>query len=322
MTGGRLGRFALRRVAQAVPVVAGILTLTFFLIHLAPGDPVYMMAGEGGDARYYEEMRGRYGLDRPLAEQYVRYLGAVVRGDLGQSYAYQRPVLSVIFERLPATLLLTGAALILAVAAGLAMGLVAAVAPTSRVDVGLRVVTSAIFAAPVFWVGQLLLLLFAVVVPIFPVGGLTSLRGGSGSGVGDVLWHLTLPAVCLSFGFLAPLGRVVRSSMSVETRREYVRAARARGDSRLRAALGHAFPNALLPAITLVGHQAGYLLTGAGLAEVVFGWPGIGRLLLDASSARDYPLVIAVLLAVSLIVVAANVITDTLYVVADPRLES
>jgi peptide/nickel transport system permease protein len=322
MTGARLGRFALRRAAQAVPVVAGIATLTFFLIHLAPGDPVYMMAGEGGDAAYYAEMRSRYGLDRPLAEQYLRYLGAVVGGDLGHSYAYQRPVLSVILERLPATLLLTGAALILAVAAGLALGMVAAVAPTSRLDVGLRVATSAIFAAPVFWIGQLLLLLFAVVVPIFPVGGLTSLRGGGDSGVLDVLWHLTLPAICLSFGFLAALGRVVRSSMSVETRREYVRAARARGNSQLRAALAHALPNALLPAITLIGHQAGALLTGAGLAEVVFGWPGIGRLLLDASSGRDYPLVIAVLLAVSVLVVAANVVTDTLYVVADPRLES
>jgi peptide/nickel transport system permease protein len=322
MTMGRLGRFALRRTAQAVPVVTGIVTLTFFLIHLAPGDPVYMMAGEGGDAAYYQEMRGRYGLDRPIMEQYVRYLGAVVRGDLGHSYAYQRPALSVILERLPATLLLTGAALVLAVAAGLALGVLTAIAPASRFDVGVRVATSAIFAAPVFWIGQLLLLLFAVIVPVFPVGGLSSLRGGNGGGAGDVIWHLALPALCLSFGFLAALGRVVRSSLSVETRREYVRAARARGDSRLRAALGHALPNALLPAISLVGHQAGYLLTGAGLAEVVFGWPGVGRLLLDASSGRDYPLVIAVLLAVSVIVVAANVVTDTLYVVADPRLES
>lgn len=322
MTPARVGRFALRRAAQAAPVVAGIVTLTFFLIHLAPGDPVYMMAGEGGDAGYYAEMRGRYGLDRPLAEQYVRYLAAVLQGDLGHSYAYQRPALDVILERLPATLLLSGAALAMAVCAGLVFGLVAAVAPASRADLWLRVASSALFAAPVFWIGQLLLLLFAVVVPIFPVGGITSLRDGAQAGVGDVLWHLVLPASCLSFGFLAALARVVRSSMSVETRREYVRAARARGDSRMRAALGHAFPNALLPAITLIGHQMGYLLTGAGLAEVVFGWPGIGRLLLDASSQRDYPLVIAVLLAVSVLVVAANVVTDTLYVVADPRLES
>jgi peptide/nickel transport system permease protein len=322
MTRARLGRFALRRAAQAVPVVAGIVTLTFFLIHLAPGDPVYMMAGEGGDAGYYADMRGRYGLDRPLAEQYVRYLAAVVRGDLGHSYAYQRPVLDVVLERLPATLLLSTTALALAVAAGLVLGVTASIAPASRADLWLRVTTSAIFAAPVFWTGQLLILLFAVVLPIFPVGGLTSLRDGAGGGFRDVVWHLALPALCLSFGFLAALSRVVRASMSVETRREYLRSARARGDSRLRAVLAHALPNALLPAITLIGHQAGSLLTGAGLAEVVFGWPGIGRLLLDASSQRDYPLVIAVLLAVSLLVVAANVVTDTLYVAADPRLDA
>ena len=322
MTPARLGRFALRRAAQAVPVVAGIVTLTFFLIHLAPGDPVYMMAGEGGDAAYYAEMRGRYGLDRSLGEQYVRYVAAVIRGDFGHSYAYQRPVIDVLLERLPATLLLSGAALTLAVAAGLTLGLVASIAPASRADLWLRVAMSAIFAAPVFWIGQLLLLAFAVVLPIFPVGGLTSLREGSAADVGDVLWHLALPAVCLSFGFLAALARVVRGSMSVETRREYVRAARARGDSTLRAVLGHALPNAVLPAITVIGHQMGYLLTGASLAEVVFGWPGIGRLLLDASSQRDYPLVVAVLLAVSLLVVAANVVTDTLYVAADPRLDA
>ena len=136
------------------------------------------------------------------------------------------------------------------------------------------------------------------------------------------MWHLVLPAVCLSFGFLAALARVLRGSLSVETRREYVRAARARGDSTTKAVLGHAFPNALLPALTLIGHQMGSLLTGAALAEVVFGWPGIGRLLLDASSQRDYPLVVAVLLTVSLLVVAAHVVTDTLYVAADPRLAS
>lgn len=322
MTATRLSWFALRRAAQAIPVVGGIVTLTFFLIHLAPGDPVYMMAGEGGDAGYYAEMRSRYGLDRPLAEQYGHYLGAVVQGDLGHSYAYQRPVLDVIVERLPATVLLSGAALAIAVCAGLAFGLVAAVAPASRADLWLRVLTSAIVAAPVFWIGQLLLLLLAVLVPIFPVGGLTSLRETSTADLGDVLWHLVLPAVCLSFGFMAALARVLRSSLSMETRREYVRAARARGHSGARAILAHAFPNALLPAITLIGHQVGYLLTGAGLAEVVFGWPGIGRLLLDASSQRDYPLVVGVLLTVSLLVVAANVLTDTLYVAADPRLES
>jgi peptide/nickel transport system permease protein len=321
MTPGGLVRFTFRRALQAVPVIAGIVTLTFVLIHLAPGDPVYMMAGEGGDAAYYAQMRARYGLDRPLPVQYASYVRAVAGGDFGFSYEYQRPVVDVILDRVPATLLLSGAALAIAVAVGLGLGVVAAVAPASRADIVMRIATSTVFAAPVFWIGQLLLLAFAVMIPIFPVGGMTSLRGEAAGPIRDVLWHLALPAVCLSTGFLAVLARVVRSSVLVEVTREYVRAAQARGDSRTRAVLAHAFPSALLPAITLVGHQSGYLLTGAGLAEVVFGWPGIGRLLLDASAQRDYPLVVAVLLAVSFIVVAANVVTDAVYVAVDPRLE-
>jgi len=321
VTARRFVPFLLWRALQAVPVVAGILTLTFILIHLAPGDPVYMMAGEGGDAEYYAAMRARYGLDRPLPLQYARYMRAALGGDFGYSYAYQRPVVDVILDRAPATLLLSGAALLLAVTAGVTLGALTALAPHTGLDVGLRVATSAVFAAPVFWTGQLLLLAFAVILPVFPVGGLSSLRGASGSPSTDVLWHLALPALCLSLGFLAVLARVLRSSVLLEAGREYVRAARARGDSRVRAALAHALPNALIPSITLVGHQAGNLLTGAGLVEVVFGWPGMGRLLLDASSQRDYPLVIAVLLAVSFIVVTANVVTDSVYVVVDPRIE-
>jgi peptide/nickel transport system permease protein len=321
MTVPRLARFTLRRLVQAVPVIAGIVTLTFVLIHLAPGDPVYMMAGEGGDEAYYTAMRARYGLDRPLPAQYVSYLGSVLSGDFGHSYEYQQPVMDVVLDRAPATLLLSGAALVLAVAVGVGLGAVSAVAPASQADVLLRLLGSVLFAMPVFWLGQLLLLALAVMIPLFPVGGMSSLRDAAASPVRDVLWHLILPATCLSAGFLALLARVLRSSVLVEVRREYVRAARARGDSRTQAALRHALPNALVPAISLVGHQTGTLLTGASLAEVVFGWPGMGRLLLDASSSRDYPLVIAVLLVVSFAVVTANVITDALYVVADPRLE-
>jgi peptide/nickel transport system permease protein len=266
-------------------------------------------------------MRARYGLDQPLLVQYVRYVTAVAGGDLGHSYEYQRPVAEVILERLPATLLLTGAAFGLAVVLGLLIGVVTAVGAGSWFDMGLRVGTSALFAAPVFWTGQLLLLAFAVTLPVFPVGGISSLRGEPGGTFADLAWHLALPAACLSFGFLAVLSRIVRSGVLAEIRREYVRAAHARGLTRVRAALAHALPNALVPAVTIIGHQAGGLLTGASLVEVVFGWPGLGRLLLDATAQRDYPLVIAVLLTVSLLVVAANVITDAAYAVVEPRLQ-
>lgn len=321
MTASRLGRIALRRALHAVPVVAGIVTIAFALIHLSPGDPVYMMAGEGGDAAYYAQMRARYGLDRTLPVQYVRYLQSVMQGDFGYSYGYQQPVVTVILDRLPATLLLSATALVMAAVAGLGLGVLAGIAPGSWADVTARVASSVLVAAPVFWTGQLLLLAFAVAVPLFPVGGLSSLRGQSAGPLGDVLWHLALPALCLSFGFLAVLARVVRSSVLIEVRREYVRAARARGHSRVGAILRHALPNALLPAIPLIGHQAGYLLTGAALVEVVFGWPGIGRLLLDASAQRDYPLVVAVLLAVSFVVVIANAAADAAYVASDPRID-
>lgn len=321
MTAGRLARFALRRALQAVPVVVGVVTLAFVLIHLAPGDPVYMMAGEGGDAEYYADMRTRYGLDRPLPAQFTQYLWSVAHGDFGYSYGYQEPVMTVVVDRLPVTLLLSGSALALAVVAGFGVGLVAALAPRSKADLVLRVITSVVFAAPVFWIGQLLLIGFAVTLPLFPVGGLSSLRGDGPGPVVDLLWHMALPAACLSTGMLALLGRVLRAGVLEEISREYVRAAIARGGSRTRAVLTHALPNALLPAVTVIGHHAGHLLTGAVLTEVVFGWPGIGRLLIDASTQRDYPLVIAVLFAVSIVVILANLITDVTYVVIDPRIE-
>jgi peptide/nickel transport system permease protein len=315
----RLGRVLMRRGLQAVPVVFGILTLTFVLIHIAPGDPVVYMAGEGGTPEYYADMRARYGLDRALPAQYLAYLAGAVRGDLGYSFEYQLPVSTVIAGRLPATLLLTLTALALAIAGGIAGGIVAALVPGSLVDGALRVGTSVLAASPVFWTGQLLLLAFAVALPLFPVGGASSLRGATSAPWLDTIWHLALPATCLSLGFLALLTRVVRGGVFVELGRLYVTAARSRGASRSRTALRHALANALIPVVTLVGHQAGSLLTGAGLVEVVFGWPGLGRLLIDATSQRDYPLVIAMLLTVSTLVVVANFVTDLLYAAVDPR---
>lgn len=316
----RLGRLLVRRGVQAVPVVLGILTLTFVLVHVAPGDPVVFMAGEGGTPEYYAQMRARYGLDRSLPTQYVTYLGSAFTGDLGHSFEYQLPVAEVIVGRLPATLLLTGTALLLAIVGGLAVGLVAALAPGSALDASLRVSTSLLAASPVFWTGQLLLLAFAVRLPLFPVGGVASLRGEVASPWLDTAWHLALPAVCLSLGFLALLARVVRGGVTRELGREYIRAARSRGTSRSTTAVRHALRNALMPAVTLVGHQTGSLLTGAGLVEAVFGWPGLGRLLIDATAQRDYPLIIAMLVTVSLLVVVANVVTDVVYAAVDPRI--
>jgi peptide/nickel transport system permease protein len=323
MSGRRFLRFLVRRLLQAVPLLAGIVTLTFVLIRLAPGDPVYMMAGEGGDEAYYAEMRARYGLDRPLFEQYLVYGRSVLGGDFGFSYGYQQPVFAVVRERLPATLLLTGSALLAATLLGLLAGLLSALHAHSRLDAALRIVTSSLYSAPVFWTGQLLLLAFAIWLPIFPVAGMSSLRleQAAAPPAGDVLWHLVLPCTALTFGFLALTARVTRAGLLTERRRDYVRAAQARGLSWRGAVVRHALPNAALPVVTLAGHQTGALLTGAALVEAVFAWPGVGRLLLDASMQRDYPLIIAVLLTASFLVVAANIVTDAAYGALDPRIE-
>jgi peptide/nickel transport system permease protein len=313
--------FLLRRTLHAVPLVLGIVTLTFFLIHATPGDPVYLMAGEGGDAAYYAAMRARYGLDRPLPAQYTRYLRSVASGDFGFSYAYQQPVGAIVWDRVPATLVLASAAFVLATALGIVLGVIGAAAPGSVLDVTVRTITSVLYAAPAFWIGQLLLVAFAVTLPIFPVGGMRSLRESIHSDVGDVLWHLVLPVASLTVSFFALTARVTRASVIAERGQNYVRAARSRGLSQAAALLRHAVPNALLPVVSVIGHHAGTLLTGAGLTEAVFGWPGLGQLLLDATNGRDYPLIIAILLAVSVLVVVANIAADVLYTVLDPRVE-
>jgi peptide/nickel transport system permease protein len=311
-----------RRLLQSLPLLIGVVTLTFALIHLAPGDPVYLMAGDGGDAAYYDAMRARYGLDRPLVVQYLGYLQSVASGDFGFSYAYQQPVFRIVVDRLPATLLLSGTALALASLIGLIGGVAGAGARGSAIDVAVRTATSVLYATPVFVIGQLMLLAFAVALPLFPVGGMRTLRESTArAGSGDVLWHLVLPAVSLTISFVAIVARVTRASVIVEQRREYIRAARARGLSTRAALVRHAVPNALLPVVAITGHHAGLLITGAGLTEAVFGWPGLGQLLLDASTARDYPLIIAILLTTSFAVLLANIVTDVTYALLDPRVQ-
>jgi peptide/nickel transport system permease protein len=315
-----LPRLLVRRAAQAIPLLVGVVTLTFVLIHAAPGDPVYLMAGDGGDAAYYKAMRARYGLDRPLPEQYLDYLKSVASGDFGFSFAYQQPVFTIICDHLPATLLLTGSALVLAAGIGLVVGVAGAAAPGSRPDVALRVATTLLYSMPVFFVGQLLLLAFASALPLFPVGGMRSLRESTAAGgPADLLSHLALPVTALTFSFLPLVARITRASVLVERSRDYVRAARARGVSRAAALVGHALPNALVPIVSITGHHAGMLLTGAGLTEAVFAWPGLGQLLLEASTGRDYPLIIAILLTTSFAVIAANVISDVACAALDPR---
>ncbi len=313
--------FIARRLLAAVPLVIGVMAIAFTLIHLAPGDPIQALAGDGGDAAYYAAMRARYGLDRPLPEQFGRYTLAILRGDLGYSFSYGQPVGRVIVGRLPATLLLTGTALALSTALGILLGVLTATRPHSALDHGVAVATLTAYAMPVFWLGQLLVLLFAVRLGLLPVQGMVSVREGytGARHLLDVARHLALPALTLALPQLALTARLTRTGLREALAEEYIATARAKGLAERAVLWRHALRNALLPVVTALGGHVGVLLTGAALTETVFAWPGLGRLLLDAALKRDYPLLMAIFLLVSLVVVAANLLTDLVYTALDPR---
>lgn len=324
MTGERrsIGRWAIGRFLLALLIVAGVTILTFVLIHVAPGDPVYLLAGDGGSPAYYAEMRGRYGLDRPLPEQLGRYVSAVARLDLGYSFMFQAPVGRVLLEHAPASLLLGLSALLAGTLAGLLAGIGSAVSHSRSLDALVRGSASVLYAAPVFWTGQVLVFGLAVWAGAFPSGGMTTARE-SLTGLAwaaDVLWHLVLPAVTLALPLAAVVARVTRASMIEVLHEPFVQASSARGVSRLRLVLGHALPNTLVPVVTLIGQYAGQIAAGAALVEALFGWPGLGYLVLHASLHRDYPLVTAAFIGISASVVLFNALTDAVCAWLDPRI--
>lgn len=293
------------------------------MVHLAPGDPLSFITGDAdvSDERL-AKLRSDYGLDQSLFTQYVRYVGKIIEGDLGQSYRYREPVLSLIQDRVPATMTLMIPALVLFVGSGIFLGMIAARSPNSMEDFALSSVALFGWSVPVFWLGQLLVIAFALKLGWFPTQGMLNLRAAS-SGLGrvlDIAWHLVLPATALGMRFLALTARMTRASMSQVMRLDYMTTARAKGLPERVVLSRHALPNALLPVITIVGMNVGTMLTGSVLVEVVFAWPGMGRLLYDGVLARDYPLIIGIILATSIAVVVINLITDILYATIDPRI--
>lgn len=318
---GSVSRWLLGRTLLALLVVAGVTLLTFVLIHLAPGDPVYLLAGDGGSPAYYDEMRARYGLDRTVFAQLVRYLAAVATFDLGYSFMFQAPVERVLFDHAPASLLLGGTALVLGTAAGLAAGTLGAITRSATLDGLVRWTASVLYAAPVFWTGQVFVLVFALWVGLLPAGGMTTARESltGAAWAADVLWHLVLPAVTLSLPLAAVVARVTRATMLEVMREPFVIATSSRGFSRLRLVFRHVAPNALVPVTSLVGQYAGQIAAGGALIEALFGWPGIGYLVMHASLHRDYPLVTAAFIGISASVVFFNVLTDALCAWLDPR---
>lgn len=315
-------RFILRRLLQVVPTLIGIVLIDFALIHLAPGDPVVALAGEHGDTQYYAFMRQRFGLDQPLPTQLATYFVRVATGDFGHSYVYGRSTVSVIMERVPATLLLTGTALLLAVIVAIPLGALAARRPHGAPDVGISAVALALYSAPAFWLGQIVILVVALQLGLAPVQGMST-AGSDAVGARhalDVMRHLALPALVLASQELGVLVRLSRGGLIDELTRDHIRTARAKGASERAVLLRHALPRAMLPAITVVGARAGHLLAGAVVVEVVFGWPGTGRLLLAALQTRDTPVLLGLFIVVSAAVVVVNLVTDLVYASIDPRI--
>jgi len=297
-----------RRLLLTIPVLLGVATLVFLLIHLVPGDPAQSMLGEGAAPQEVAALRARLGLDQPLPVQFGRFVTGLLRGDLGTSLRTGEPVASSIATRMPATAELALAAMAVALLIAVPLGVAAAVWKGSWVDHGAMTLALVGISIPNFWLGPMMAIVFAVELGWLPVSG----RG--------TLAHLVLPSVTLGAALAAILARMTRASLLEELRELYVIAARARGASRTRAVWRHAFRNSLVPVVTIVGLQFGSLLTGAIITETIFSWPGVGRLLIQSISFRDYPMVQGCILLIAVTYVMVNLVTDMLYGWLDPRI--
>lgn len=313
--------FLLRRLVATVVLVLAVVVVTFTLVHLAPGDAATTLAGEaGGDPAYLALLRRELGLDRSLAYQIIGYVGSVLRGDLGYSVIEGAPVAAVIPSRVPATLLLAATSLVLASIGGVALGSVAAVRAHTRMDAAISIGSLVGYSLPAFWVGQLLIALFAVRLGWLPAGGMSSTQPLTGLAYAlDVARHLVLPAATFSLLLGALTLRVTRAAMLDVLGAEYITAARGRGLSQRRVVFGHALRNALRPVLMVVAGQLGLVITGSVLIETVFSWPGLGRLLVDSILARDNAVVVGLLLFFSVSVTLANLVADIGYALLDPR---
>jgi peptide/nickel transport system permease protein len=313
-----------RRLAASIAIVLAVVTLTFFLIHLAGGSPCGQTDVQSVAPDVCTRLRAQFGLDRPLWEQYVKYLWAVLHGELGQSFWQRRPVIAALGDAMPNTLVLAGTALLIDFTLGLALGVYQAARARRFGDIALGNAALFVNSMPTFWLGLVLLLVFAQWLHLVPVGGthdpvlcsrLDSLRC-----VADRLWHLALPALTLGLVGAAATARYQRAAMLEVIAQDFVRTARAKGLRERRVLLVHALRNALLPSITLFGLAFPFLLTGAVLVEWVFAWPGMGWLSVMAIGQRDYPVVTATALVASAMVALGTLLADVLYALADPRI--
>ncbi len=322
----RAVRFIVARLVKMVAIVFAIVCANFLLIHAAPGDPASVMAGQSGaaDPQFLAQLRHEFGLDQPLSTQLWLYISSVAHGDLGVSHRQQRTVLSLIMERLPATLLLTGVAFVFALTAGIALGAAAARRVGTWADSAITVLALVFYATPIFWVGLMLVLVFSVGLGWLPAFGMNTVGADlhGWAAVADTARYLVLPGLTLGLFYMAVYARLTRSAMLDVAGEDFIKTARAKGVGEGRILRRHILRNALLPVVTLAGIQAGQLIGGSVLVETVFAWPGIGRLAFDALLARDYQVLLGVFLTTSVLVVVFNLITDLVYLAIDPRMQA
>jgi peptide/nickel transport system permease protein len=314
-----MSRYVAWRLFQIMPMLWAVGTVLFILLHVTPGGPIVALAGEFAGPDTIAAIENRLGLDQPFHMQYFRFLSLLAQGDLGQSYFYKSPVLDVVLSRLPATFVLVVPSLALAALIGIPMGIHAA--RGNHVGIGLLVLSLLAFAVPVFWLGHLLRLVFSVGMGWFPIHGMVDARADY-SGMAywfDVARHAALPVLTLTLHQLAFTVLLTRSAMIFERQRPYFVTALMKGNSLWRSERRHALPNGSLSIITLFANRIGWFMAGALLVEIVFGWPGLGQLAKGAMQNRDYPLIIGVVLAVTVVTLLANLVADLLYMWIDPR---
>ncbi|TCD48748.1 ABC transporter permease [Chlorobium sp. N1] len=317
--------YILKRLLVAVPLIFGVLTLTFFIIRLAPGDPAAFFIQPGISPNVAMQIREQYGLNDPLLIQYVKWLGHVLQGDFGRSFSRaQQPVIEVIASALPITVTIALLTLVANFTFGIIIGVISAVRQNSFLDRFLTITALFFYSMPEFWFALMMIIFFALRFPLFPASGLNEV-GAEGFGpLGfaiDRLWHLVLPVTVLSINGAAGIARYVRGSMLEVIRQDYIRTARAKGLPERLVIFRHALRNALLPVITLMGSSLPFIFSGALFIEVIFAFPGMGRVTVEAIFARDYPLIIANTFISGILIVFGNLIADVLYAVVDPRIK-
>jgi len=324
MRGMRLVRFILTRLLQAVPVVLGVVVLNFLLLQLAPGDAATVLAGEAGGAtpEYVEQLRARFGLDKPVIVQLGLYLKNILLLDLGFSFRNNAPVLGLILDRLWPTLLLMGATLVVSVGGGVVLGVIAALGVRTWRDHLISIVAVIAYATPLFWIGLMLILVFSIRLDWFPTSGMENVVAfhEGWARVFDIARHLVLPTITLSLFYLALYTRLMRATVLEQRGAEYATTARAKGLTERAITLRHVLRNALLPVITMAGVQVGALLGGSVVVETVFAWPGLGQLAYQSLFARDFNLLLGIFFLSACLVVIVNILVDVIYVLLDPRI--